>query len=471
MKQECDKFRNRIATALRGELAGDELAALKAHLKECAGCRAYLADLKRIDRIIGSYPQAEVSDGVWDRLQERIHARRRSFTFRVVAIAAAAAVVLVALALVLFTGSSPKSTVVKRAIPKVTGIPAPPEPREAPKPEKPLVVKKEAGDRDINKPAPEREARVKKEEPVPEEIIVDEPEVPRPPVPVKEQPERKEPEPEQPVKKEVVETPPEPPKKQHEAEVPPEPPVQAPEEEEGILLTLSALDGAVYMSAGGEKPKKAAQGAEAAFGSTVSTKYSGKARISMPDGFLVALNVNTEVELKEETDDSIVLCLRKGEIFCACGGLDKPLVIETAAGDFSASDGVFSLHVKGRERVYVSAVKGEVTFSGIDEEEIPPLSRAMYAKGKRVKRYKWIPLAKHLKWGAKVIPGRFFRLDRSKDDKNDKPGPHSPGPGVPPNAGGNKPGGGDTSGGRNRPGGGQGGNSGGRGNNSGGRRR
>jgi hypothetical protein len=89
-----------LSAYLDGELPGDRIAALEAHLRTCAGCASWLDDVRASESLVGALPAeapAGYHEGFVDRLRPRLAARktRRPWAWSAAAAAALLAVVLV----------------------------------------------------------------------------------------------------------------------------------------------------------------------------------------------------------------------------------------------------------------------------------------------------------------------------------------------------------------------------------------
>lgn len=92
-----------------GELAPAEVAAVEAHLDDCDDCRALLADLRQVARLVAAAPLAEPPPQAMKRMQQAWWAAQDRGVRRVASwlTAAAAAVIFAA---VLFSPSSSSSS-------------------------------------------------------------------------------------------------------------------------------------------------------------------------------------------------------------------------------------------------------------------------------------------------------------------------------------------------------------------------
>jgi len=82
-----------------GELSSGELAAAETHIRECADCRALLADLRRLSQLISQATPAEMAAEAAERMHRAWHAARDRGVLRAASwlTAAAAAVLVMAL--------------------------------------------------------------------------------------------------------------------------------------------------------------------------------------------------------------------------------------------------------------------------------------------------------------------------------------------------------------------------------------
>jgi anti-sigma factor ChrR (cupin superfamily) len=97
----CERFEERLADYMEGDLHGAERAAMDAHVARCAACGTLVADLRGIVAEAAALPAIEPPASVWAGIESRIATevvplapRRRSISL-VRAITAAAAMVLV----------------------------------------------------------------------------------------------------------------------------------------------------------------------------------------------------------------------------------------------------------------------------------------------------------------------------------------------------------------------------------------
>ena len=101
IEMTCERFEERLADYMEGDLHGAERAAMDAHASSCAACGALVADLRGIVAQAAALPAIEPPAAVWAGIESRIAAevvpiasRRRSVSLAR-AITAAAAMVLV----------------------------------------------------------------------------------------------------------------------------------------------------------------------------------------------------------------------------------------------------------------------------------------------------------------------------------------------------------------------------------------
>ena len=97
----CERFEERLADYMEGDVQGAERALLDAHAASCAACGALVADLRRIVAEAATMPAIEPPRSVWAGIESRIAAnvvpiatRRRTVPL-VRALTAAAAMILV----------------------------------------------------------------------------------------------------------------------------------------------------------------------------------------------------------------------------------------------------------------------------------------------------------------------------------------------------------------------------------------
>ncbi|HVN39053.1 MAG TPA: zf-HC2 domain-containing protein [Myxococcota bacterium] len=105
---ECTRYAEDWSALLDGELPPAREAELRAHLDDCARCRAKLASLARVDVLLAGLPVASANADLFARLRARIDAneasaaaprlapprRRRALRLAAAAVAAAAALAL-----------------------------------------------------------------------------------------------------------------------------------------------------------------------------------------------------------------------------------------------------------------------------------------------------------------------------------------------------------------------------------------
>jgi predicted anti-sigma-YlaC factor YlaD len=77
MMMECDAYREWMSLSLDGQLAQVEEQQLKAHVAICSSCRAVLADLRHVDRLLNDAPMVGPAPGFTARFEARLAARRR----------------------------------------------------------------------------------------------------------------------------------------------------------------------------------------------------------------------------------------------------------------------------------------------------------------------------------------------------------------------------------------------------------
>jgi len=123
-----DQWTDRLSDYLDGHLGAAERAALEAHLPECGGCRATLAELRRVlarARTLEDRPPAtDLWSGIAERIQIRPAARRWRVSFNVPQlVAAGVALVLVGggAAALLRNRPQPTPTPVPAVVPVATG--------------------------------------------------------------------------------------------------------------------------------------------------------------------------------------------------------------------------------------------------------------------------------------------------------------------------------------------------------------
>lgn len=76
MTELFDPWTDRLSEYLDGELDAGERAALEAHLRGCAGCRAVLADLREVKRRAAQLRDRDPDLAVWTEIAARIGAPR-----------------------------------------------------------------------------------------------------------------------------------------------------------------------------------------------------------------------------------------------------------------------------------------------------------------------------------------------------------------------------------------------------------
>src|SRR3954454_13397503 len=106
-ESECARVRNSLASLLDGDLAEDQSAWPREHLRACADCRAVLAGFEEIDRELagwgerlgsGNPPRANAREQLAARLGSRPASRRPAY-WKPAAVAAFAAVLVIAVIL------------------------------------------------------------------------------------------------------------------------------------------------------------------------------------------------------------------------------------------------------------------------------------------------------------------------------------------------------------------------------------
>ncbi|MBI4278052.1 MAG: zf-HC2 domain-containing protein [Armatimonadetes bacterium] len=104
----CHEIQDRLSGYVDGALPPGERAAVEAHLRECETCRATIADLEALKRLLVSTPPPPLPPGLSARIHSRLRvqrsaspgarrAPRRAWFVRRAASATAAAVLLAAL--------------------------------------------------------------------------------------------------------------------------------------------------------------------------------------------------------------------------------------------------------------------------------------------------------------------------------------------------------------------------------------
>lgn len=74
MSVGCKKYSVELSAYFDGELEGEELAALEAHLDGCEGCRADLQGLERLHGAMASLSRPPLSRGsILEELNARLH--------------------------------------------------------------------------------------------------------------------------------------------------------------------------------------------------------------------------------------------------------------------------------------------------------------------------------------------------------------------------------------------------------------
>jgi anti-sigma factor RsiW len=83
-----------------GELASSEIAPFESHLRDCADCRALLADLRRVSQLVAAAPMADMPGDAMRRMQQTWWAAQDRGVRRIASLlTAAAAVVMLATSL------------------------------------------------------------------------------------------------------------------------------------------------------------------------------------------------------------------------------------------------------------------------------------------------------------------------------------------------------------------------------------
>ncbi|GBC76685.1 hypothetical protein HRbin08_00147 [bacterium HR08] len=76
----CRQLFKRLSEFLDGELSADVCAHIRAHLEECAPCRAFLRTLEATVRLCDQLPAAPLPDEIRRDVRERLRAEwRRRF--------------------------------------------------------------------------------------------------------------------------------------------------------------------------------------------------------------------------------------------------------------------------------------------------------------------------------------------------------------------------------------------------------
>ena len=69
MSQHCQELADRLSAYLDGELMGDDLASVLAHLEECPRCRHCLSTLRTTRDLLRKLPGPCLPDDAKDRLK------------------------------------------------------------------------------------------------------------------------------------------------------------------------------------------------------------------------------------------------------------------------------------------------------------------------------------------------------------------------------------------------------------------
>ncbi len=113
MKRDCHEAVELLAQELRGSLSDADEATLQAHLSRCEACRAAAADQRRVEALMGQWPEMRAEDTAEAVAAVRTHvadarAARGVSPARVAAVVATAAMLVVgAFALASFVSRSP----------------------------------------------------------------------------------------------------------------------------------------------------------------------------------------------------------------------------------------------------------------------------------------------------------------------------------------------------------------------------
>lgn len=73
---KCTDQRRALSALLDGELSSDDMSSLEAHLEECADCRAYADELRRLDADIASMPRVRADRDLSRRVKAAISEER-----------------------------------------------------------------------------------------------------------------------------------------------------------------------------------------------------------------------------------------------------------------------------------------------------------------------------------------------------------------------------------------------------------
>lgn len=76
----CRQFVETVTDFLEGALSSAERARLERHLRTCAGCRAYLAQMRRAISLVGELREKSILPGARERLLHTFKAWRRETT-------------------------------------------------------------------------------------------------------------------------------------------------------------------------------------------------------------------------------------------------------------------------------------------------------------------------------------------------------------------------------------------------------
>jgi anti-sigma factor RsiW len=92
----CDHIRELLPLLAYGDLAGDECSAVEGHLRGCPTCRAELAGLRRVRRLLDESPTPPARFDRFSRRQDVELPNRAARRWRIVALVGLAATILVA---------------------------------------------------------------------------------------------------------------------------------------------------------------------------------------------------------------------------------------------------------------------------------------------------------------------------------------------------------------------------------------
>ncbi|MGD9345442.1 MAG: zf-HC2 domain-containing protein [Candidatus Aminicenantes bacterium] len=74
---ECEHIENLLSPYLEGELPAEDRLAVEEHLRSCADCSVLLDLLRQTQESLADFPQAEMSEGLVERLYEIPHRKKK----------------------------------------------------------------------------------------------------------------------------------------------------------------------------------------------------------------------------------------------------------------------------------------------------------------------------------------------------------------------------------------------------------